>query len=90
VGSPGSVTMFKRISAEDAERNRKDRDQRIQAKEASQKRMIAHLVEQVAEDSITNDWEREFIGSLNSRVNSAFFYLSDKQDAILTKLFEQY
>ena len=52
--------------------------------------MIAHLIEQVEEGTITNDWEREFIRSLDARNKRGWCFLTDKQDAMLTKLFEKY
>jgi hypothetical protein len=58
-----------------------------QAKRQSQLRMITYLKEQVDEDAISNDWEREFICDLARRKG---YSLTDKQDEVLTRLFERY
>jgi len=85
---------FRKLNTPEAraasEKWRKELEQRLTAKDASQKRMAAHLKEQVDEGEITNDWECEFIDSVYRKTHSALPYLSDKQDSILTRLFEKY
>ena len=73
-----------------AQKSRNDRELLQSKKEASQLRMIAHLVEQVDNDEISNAWEREFIRSLDAKSKPGFCYLTDKQDEVLMKLFEKY
>jgi len=85
---------FKKLNTPEAraasEKWRKEVEQRLTAKEASQKRMAEYLKRNVDEGEIDNDWECEFIDSVYRKTHSALPYLSDKQDSILTRLFEKY
>lgn len=57
-------------------------------KQASQKRMITYLHDEA--EGLTA-WEREFVESLHRRAQDPnFFHLTDKQDEVLSNLFERY
>lgn len=57
-------------------------------KQASQRRMIAYLHDEA--EGLTA-WEEEFVESLHRRAQDPnFFHLTDKQDEVLTSLFERY
>ena len=75
---------------EAAEKRRKGLEQRLTAKEASQKRMAEYLKRNVDEGEIDNDWECQFIDSVYTKTHSALPYLSEKQDSTLTRLFEKF
>lgn len=75
---------------EAAKKWREELEQRLTAKGASQKRMAEYLKRNVEEGEIDNDWECQFINSVYTKTHSALPHLSDKQDSILTRLFEKY
>lgn len=84
------TSPFRHVSPAQARANMEKRSADLTAKEASQKRMAEHLLRNVEEGEIDNDWECEFIRSIHARVNSGLPHLTVKQDEILTRLFEKY
>jgi hypothetical protein len=75
---------------EAATQHRLEIEARLTAKQASQKRMADYLMRQVEEGEIDNAWECEFIASVYQKTQTVLPFLSEKQDTILTRLFEKY
>ena len=81
-------SKIKMPTPEESEANRQKILAKIKAKEDSQRRMIAYLHDEA--EGLTA-WEQEFVESLRRRaLDPNFFHLTDKQDKILTDLFEKH